>query len=223
MNLDVDIKINLQDQERTFDLEVVFQCQSPYLVIQGESGAGKTSLLRALCGFLKPESGHILCDEIYLYQSGNAINAHPSDRKMGYVPQSIGLFPHLSVMDNTLFARRGFFPLSRGAPERAEARELLRELELEGLEHARPYNLSGGQKQRVALARALMSQPDLLLLDEPFSMLHDEGRQSLRRLLHNLQKTRNLSIALVSHDRQESLNFQGPHLLMQEGKCRQVD
>jgi iron(III) transport system ATP-binding protein len=130
--------------------------------VLGASGSGKTTLLRAIAGYLRPTSGEVEIDGRLV--AGRDTWVPPEKRHIGVVPQEGALFPHLDVAANISF---GLPRKERRTTERVA--ELLEMVGMLGMEHARPHELSGGQQQRVALARALAPEPELLLLDEPFS------------------------------------------------------
>jgi molybdate transport system ATP-binding protein len=165
------------------------------LVLFGASGAGKSLLLRTIAG-IHPAQGRISLDGEALLDSTRGLEVPPQRRRLGYVPQSYALFPHLTVAQNVAFGLRG-------RPQRERRRrvdELLDQLELDGLAGRRPAQLSGGQQQRVALARALATDPAALLLDEPFAALDAPLRRVLRRELQTLRHRFGFAVLLVTHD-----------------------
>jgi molybdate transport system ATP-binding protein len=165
------------------------------LVLFGASGAGKSLLLRTIAG-IHPAQGRISLDGEALLDSARGLEVPPQRRRLGYVPQSYALFPHLTVAENVAFGLRG-------RPQRERRRrvdELLDQLELDGMAGRRPAQLSGGQQQRVALARALATDPAALLLDEPFAALDAPLRRVLRRELQTLRHRFGFAVLLVTHD-----------------------
>jgi molybdate transport system ATP-binding protein len=159
------------------------------LALVGRSGAGKSSLLRALAGLI-PATGHISVGPDSWLDSGTSTPPHL--RRVGYMFQSYALFPHRTALQNLLMAMP--------EPDDARARELLAAVHLEGLENRRPNQLSGGQQQRVALARALARSPRLLLLDEPFSAVDRPTRRALAGTIAELRASLRMPTILVSHD-----------------------
>src|SRR5262249_6232324 len=148
------------------------------LALLGPSGSGKTTLLRIISGLEAPDTGSVL------YQDEDVTDAAVRRRNLGFVFQHYALFRHMTVFDNVAFGLR-----VRKRPKaqiRERVRELLRLVQLEGLERSLPSQLSGGQRQRVALARALAAEPKVLLLDEPFGALDAKVRQELRSWLRRL-------------------------------------
>lgn len=165
------------------------------LTVMGESGSGKSTLLSFIAGFLDPAfhaAGRVL-------SNGRDITAlPPEDRRAGLLFQDALLFPHMSVGENLLFA---IPPALRGRTERrAKAEQALTEAGLDGLFDRHPDTLSGGQKARVALARVLLSEPAMLLLDEPFSRLDASLRARSREQVFAAAKARRLPVLLVTHD-----------------------
>ncbi len=188
------------------------------LVLFGRSGGGKSTLLRCLAGIHQPVRGRIKLDGETLLDSEYGVDVAPQRRRVGYVPQSYALFPHLTARENVAFGLRG---VGRGERER-RADELLALLELEGLAERRPAQLSGGQQQRVALARALAIQPRALLLDEPFAALDAPLRRVLGRELQTLRRRFGFCIVLVTHDLADACALGDEITVMDEGEVVQV-
>jgi molybdate transport system ATP-binding protein len=181
-------------------------------VLFGASGSGKSTVLRCLAGLDEPQSGRILFGEQLWFEARTRIFVRPQDRRVGYVPQDYGLFPHLSV------ARNIGYGLSRLDTNERRQRVIktMDWLGLQGLEQRIPAELSGGERQRVALARALIRQPRLLLLDEPLSALDAPTRVRLRADLRQLLKQLEMPTVLVTHDRTEALGL-GDRLVLMDG------
>lgn len=167
--------------------------QGECIALYGESGAGKTSLLRMLAGLMKPDAGRIASGGRVWYDSSRRIWLPPQQRGLGFVFQDYALFPHLTVRQNLEFA---LHPKHNAAL----IAELLEAAGLEALQHRKPGTLSGGQQQRAALARALAQQPRILLLDEPLSALDAETRSALQGYLLDFQRKWGMTVILVSHD-----------------------
>jgi len=179
----------------------------------GPSGAGKTTLLRAIAGLTATSSGSIAID-------GERIDALPAHRRrVGLVFQQPRLLPHLSVVENIAFPLR---LAGTGRRERREqARGLLDDMGLAGLAERSVRGLSGGEQQRIALARALCAQPRVLLLDEPLSALDPARREELRGLIAKVQRERELTTLLVTHDRGEAAQLGDTLAVMLEGRIVQ--
>ena len=182
-------------------------------VVLGPSGCGKTTLLDLALGFLVPEQGRILEGE------RDVTRLPPEKRTVGAVFQDHALFPHLSVRANVAYG-----PRARGASRKDAAAVADRLLELTRLEHLadrRPESLSGGERQRVALSRALAIDPDILLLDEPFSALDASLRVSMRREVRRIQEEIGITAVLVTHDQDEAMALADELAVMKDGRIVQ--
>src|SRR6266849_486397 len=197
-----------------FHLELSFSAEvGRTTVLLGESGAGKSTVLRVLAGLLHPERGHIVFEGVTYFDSGRSIAIPPQQRPFGYVFQDYALFPHLSVFENVAFGLRAQY-LPRQLIRRRVG-EALEQVRLSGLDERRPAQLSGGQQQRVAIARALALQPQLLLLDEPLSALDVQTRREVRQELRRILSGTGITTVMVTHQYLEALLF-GYHILVLE-------
>ena len=187
-------------QAGTFRLTVDL-CVEPgtTAAVLGPSGSGKTLTLRVIAGLAAPAGGKIASNGRVLYDSAANVNEPPRKRRAGFVFQDYALFPHLSAAENMAYGFRG-----GRAAARARVAELVDMLGLGGLEARRPAQLSGGQRQRVALGRALASEPEFLLLDEPFSALDAPTRAALTEQLLELESRVAVPTVLVTHDLAEA-------------------
>lgn len=183
----------------------------------GPSGCGKTTLLRAIAGFQPLSAGSIALRGQRV--STAQLRSPPEQRRLGFVFQDLALFPHLRLEDNIAF---GLGALDRGE-RRARVDAMLSMFGLEGLGRRYPHELSGGQQQRVAMARSLAPQPDLLLLDEPFSSLDAHLRSSLRDELVAVLRRLGTAALLVTHDQAEAFSFADRIGVMQAGELVQWD
>lgn len=184
------------------------------VTLLGPSGCGKTTLLKILAGLLEPSTGEILFNDL-------KIDGVPAERRGAVmVFQKPLLFPYLSVAENVAFGLK-----MRGAPA-AEIRdrvgEALRWVQLEGYEKRRPSEISGGQEQRVSLARALVTEPRVLLLDEPFSALDENLRAEMRSLVRELQQRLRITTVFVTHDQLEASVLADRIAVLLAGKLEQV-
>ncbi|MCW2276803.1 ABC transporter ATP-binding protein [Heliophilum fasciatum] len=180
----------------------------------GPSGGGKTTILRMIAGLEKPSGGEI-------YISGQRVDhLPPQERKIGVVFQNYALFKHMNVFENVAFGLR----VQKQRPDviQARVRELLRRVDLQGLEGRFPDQLSGGQRQRVALARALANEPRLLLLDEPFSAVDAQLRKELRSWVRKLQQDLHITSIFVTHDQQEALEIADRVVVFRQGQLEQI-
>jgi iron(III) transport system ATP-binding protein len=196
--------------------EVSLQVDTGTMVcLLGPSGCGKTTLLRLIAGFEEPDSGEIYLIKRLVSRPGLVV---PSEqRHIGMVFQDFALFPHMTVGQNIQF---GLFrwPASW---RRARLAEMLQLVGLEGAAGRYPHELSGGQQQRVALARALAPNPQLLLLDEPFSNLDVNLRQQLREEVHTILLRAGITTLLVTHDREEALSLAHMLAVIEHGRIVQ--
>ena len=179
----------------------------------GESGSGKTTFLKCIAGLEKINSGSILLNNVVL--NDNGIFVKPQDRKIGFVFQDYPLFPHLNLEDNIVFNL-----------DKKYHKNLDYILSLTGLKYfisRYPHELSGGEQQRTCVARALIREPELLLLDEPFSNLDSAIKQSMREEIYKIIKETNTTTILVTHDINDSLNIADKILIFKAGIIQQYD
>ncbi|NNV57956.1 ABC transporter ATP-binding protein [Limnovirga soli] len=181
-----------------------------FISIYGPSGAGKTSIIRMLAGFLKPDDGEIHFEGETWFSHHQKIHLAPQKRNIGFVFQDYALFPNMTVRENLLFA------LQKNEPVDIIA-ELMQVTGLEQLSNRQVQALSGGQKQRLALARALVRKPKLLLLDEPLSAVDNAMRESLQTILKDIHIRYNLTTVLVSHDISEIIKLANRTLVIENG------
>jgi iron(III) transport system ATP-binding protein len=189
------------------------------MAILGPSGCGKSTLLRIIAGLERPDAGTVGLN-------GRDITRVPvARRRIALVPQEGALFPHLSVAQNIAFGLAGTSRLFglRGAAARPEVRELLELLRIGELADRMPAQISGGQAQRVALARALACNPELVLLDEPFSALDASLRQSVRTDVRRTLNHLGVAAIVVTHDQEEALSLADRVAVMRAGRIAQVD
>ncbi|ATB40804.1 Fe3+/spermidine/putrescine ABC transporter ATP-binding protein [Cystobacter fuscus] len=187
-------------------------------VLFGPSGAGKTTVLRALAGLARPEHGRILFHGETWCDSSARVFLPPQARRIGFLFQDYALFPHLTAEQNVQFGL-AHLPV---AERQERSRVLFSLLHLEGLERRGARELSGGQQQRVALARALAIRPRLLLLDEPLSALDAPSREGLRGELRRLLRELGVPTVVVTHDRLEALALGDDLVAMEQGRVCQV-
>jgi len=204
--LDLDLDLPL----RSFRLELALALGRETFALVGPSGAGKTTVLRAVAGLATPERGHVRLGGDVLFDSARRINVPPEDRRVGFVFQDYALFPHMTVAQN----------VSYGARDRAP--ELLERFRIAHLADARPGQLSGGERQRVGLARALARKPGVLLLDEPLSALDPHTRAALRIELKELLDELDLPVLLVTHDFHDAAVLADRVAALVDGRIRQV-
>ena len=218
MQLDIDIRKTLRSGERVFQLNARFSAEGQRVVVVGASGAGKSQLLRAIAGLMRPGSGHVRIDGQTLFDAQQGINLPPQARNVAYLFQDYALFAHLSVRQNIAFGlARGWFNPRRNHAS-AAVDYWIDAFQLGEVAHQAPHELSGGQRQRTALARALVAQPRALLLDEPFAALDPGLRVTLRAELDALQRRLQVPMVLITHDPQDVAVFGEQVLQMRAGE-----
>ena len=199
MSFIVKIKKQLALYELTVDLET----EAGILAVIGGSGSGKSMTLKCIAGIEKPDEGYIELDGVVLYDSAKGINLPPQKRRVGYLFQNYALFPHMSVKNNIIYGLKAHKMDENEI--NARLKEVLKMLELEGLEDRKPKELSGGMRQRVAIARALANRPDVLLMDEPFGALDAHTRILLQRELLRIWQHHKTTILFVTHGVDEAV------------------
>jgi molybdate transport system ATP-binding protein len=203
------LQITLHKQLNYFDIDIDFTCPEGKMVVMiGPSGGGKTTIIRMIAGLERPDEGRIVYRGETWYDSAHNICLPPQDRCLGYVFQEYTLFPHLSLYKNAAFA----------AVDRQDVDDLF---ELFGIAHLRdqkPHMVSGGERQRCALCQALARQPQIMLLDEPFSALDVVARRSLREVVRDIKSERSFPILYVTHDINEALFLADEILPIVKGK-----
>lgn len=207
------ITVDLSKNYGSFHLDVRFSAESRRIGILGASGSGKSMTLRMIAGIISPDSGSVQVNETCFYDSARRVNVRPQERKIGYLFQNYALFPTMTVAQNIACGVQG---TKQQKIERAE--KMIREFHLEGLGGRLPSELSGGQQQRAALARIMAYEPDVILLDEPFSALDvylkDQMQQELVQFLDRYPGT----IIMVSHDRDEIYRICEELVIIEDGK-----
>ncbi len=203
------LRFDLSLPLRAFDLELALEVGRETVALVGPSGAGKTSVLRAVAGLVRPARGAIACGDEVWFESERKIDLRPEQRSTGFVFQEYALFPHLSVEANVMFGG------GRGDG-------LLRRLRIDHLARVKPTELSGGERQRVAIARALAREPRVLLLDEPMSALDPHTRGTVRAELHDLLRELGLPTLLVTHDFEDAAALADRVGVLAEGRLRQL-
>ncbi|MEM2703540.1 MAG: ABC transporter ATP-binding protein [Candidatus Bathyarchaeia archaeon] len=187
-----------------------------FTTLLGPSGCGKTTTLRCIAGLENPDDGEVIMDGKVLFSKESRVNIPPNQRDMGMVFQSYAIWPHMNVFDNIAFPLKiKKVPLTE---IKDRVRKVLELVELSGLENRPATQLSGGQQQRVALARALITEPKLLLLDEPLSNLDAKLREEMRLKLRELQRKLDITTLYVTHDQVEAFSLSDDIKIMFNGK-----
>ena len=188
--------------------------EKEFITLLGPSGCGKTTTLRAIAGFIKPDSGEVVFE-------GRVINdVPPHKRKVNTIFQRYALFSHLNVYENIAFGPQ----LQKMSKEeiRKKVAQMLELVNLKGFEKRTIDSLSGGQQQRVAIARALANNPHVLLLDEPLGALDLKLRKDMQRELKNIQQELGITFIYVTHDQEEALSMSDTVVVMDKGKIQQI-
>lgn len=206
------IEIKFKKKLGNFLLDMHLESNSRRIGILGASGCGKSMTLKSIAGIEVPDEGRIAFDKKVVFDSANKINWKPQKRNIGYLFQNYALFPTMSVKANIAAGLKG-----TKAENNEKTAEMLEKFQLRGLEDRLPGELSGGQQQRAALARIMAYEPDMILLDEPFSaldvFLKDRLQQEMQKMLADYEGT----VILVSHSRDEIYRFSEELLIMDEG------
>ncbi|MDR5897522.1 ABC transporter ATP-binding protein [Halomonas vilamensis] len=214
-----DLKVCLA-QDGPIPLAADFTCRrGELLALVGPSGSGKTTLLRSIAGLYQPAEGHIVCGETSWFDGKSKYSLSPQKRRVGIVFQDYALFPHLTALENIALPLRHL----PKPTQRDRAEQWLSSVRLEGLGQRYPHALSGGQRQRVALARALAREPEVLLLDEPFSAVDQVTRRRLQRELALLRQQIAIPIVLVTHDLDEATALADQICVLHGGESLQQD
>lgn len=206
------LKVNIRKKLKNFDLNISFDTEDGDISgILGSSGCGKSMTLKCIAGIEKPDSGSIILNNRVLFDSQKGINIKTQERNIGYLFQSYALFPNMTVEEN----------IKMGATRCNNADEIKYYMELfniSDIKDSYPKKLSGGQQQRVALARMLISKPELLMLDEPFSALDSYLKEKLQIELLSIINTLKKDVLLVTHNRDEVYRFCDKVNILEEGK-----
>jgi molybdate transport system ATP-binding protein len=205
----------------SFRLEAELEVGGPPTAVVGPNGAGKTTLLLSLLGAVPLEAGRVALGGELLFDDRAAIDVPTEERRIAYVPQDYGLFPHLTAAANVEFALGCRRPPPGPAERRAQARVLLDRLGAAPYAARRPAALSGGERQRVALARALATHPRALLFDEPFASLDVAARDEVRRHLRDRLAELALPAIVVTHDPADVEALQATVVVLEAGRVVQ--
>jgi iron(III) transport system ATP-binding protein len=212
------VNVSYDTSQVLFDVSLKVD-KGAFIAVAGPSGCGKTTLLRTILGLERASTGNIRLGKKMLTTHG--IHLAPEKRKIGWVPQDAALFPMLTVAENIAFS---LAKSPRGVKKQAQSQkvhELLELINMTDLASRMPHELSGGQAQRVALARALASEPNLVLMDEPFAGLDPVLRPQLRAEVKSILKASNTTALLVTHDQTEALSIADKIALLHNGRIEQ--
>ena len=218
------VSIDIEKDFKGFSLRVKFDSTCATMGILGASGSGKSITLRCIAGIETPDRGRIVVNGRTIFDSDQKINLKPQQRRIGYLFQNYALFPTMTVKENIACGYRGKDKQERDK----KVQDYITRYHLEGLEDHLPSQLSGGQQQRVALARMMTGEPEMILLDEPFSALDGYLKDVLQRDMQTFLKDYPGDMLLVTHSRDEAFRFCDQLILLKDvktltiGKTRQI-
>lgn len=205
------LSINFTKKLRDFTLNFALESNQDISALLGASGSGKTMILKCISGIETPDSGFISFNGRTLFDSEKKINLKPQERNVGYLFQNYALFPHFNVAENIACGLKN-------KKDKQKIDDFLQLFHLEQFTKSYPAKLSGGQQQRVALARLLASEPEIILLDEPFSALDQFLRENLEMEMKNLLKEYGRDTLLVTHHRDEAYRLCEHLVILENGK-----
>ena len=209
------LEVTITKRLNTFTLDVSFTSEQGPLALLGASG--KSMTLKCIAGLERPDKGRIVLDGRVLFDSEAGVDLPPQARRVGYLFQQGALFPNMTVAENLTIAMR-----CPAAEKSTRLKSLVQRFQIEGLENSRPRALSGGQQQRAALARLIASEPELLLLDEPFSALDDYLAWQLEEELRAVLQTASGRAILVTHDRGEAYRLARRIAVIERGQLEAI-
>ena len=208
------LHVQVRRRSSRFELEMTFAAAPGVTVMVGHSGAGKTTLLRCIAGLCDPEEGRIAVGDRVLFDARQKIRLEPARRGVAFVFQDLALFPHLSVEDNVMYGLRRLDVRER----KRRMHEILESFQIAHLCARSPREISGGEQQRVALARSLVTEPSVLLLDEPLSSLDPRTKARIIEDLQRWNVTRRIPILYVTHDYGEVLAMGDRAIVLEQGR-----
>jgi molybdate transport system ATP-binding protein len=206
--------VNIKKNYGSFALDVKFEQDSGVLGLLGASGCGKTLTLRAISGIITPDSGKIVLNGKTLYDSEKRVHIPPQKRRTGYLFQNYALFPNMTTKQNIAC---GLHYIRDKRVRNKAVCDMINKMQLTGLENLKPNQLSGGQQQRVALARILAGEPEILLLDEPFSALDSYLKEQMLLELRGILASFNKDTLIVTHSRDEAYKLCENLAIMENG------
>lgn len=208
------LTLDISARAGDFDLQVKLDALDGTTLIVGPNGSGKSSLLKCILGVMKPSSGSIRVGEHVLFDAKSGISVPIEERRIGYVPQSYALFPHMTARENVEFGLRPGSSRDIG--------ELMEHLDVARVADRKAAVLSGGESQRVALARALAPEPRLLLLDEPMAALDQTARKRVRGFIAEILGELDIPAVVVSHEREDVFALGQRVAVIEQGRIVQV-
>ena len=217
--LEVEIRTKFPAPAAPFELDVDFRAEAGISVLFGPSGSGKTTILSGVAGVLRLDGGRVTADGVCFFDAEEGIDLPVRRRQVGYVFQSLALFPHLTVSENVSYGLGGItVRTTTRAERRSQVEAQLHKLRIAHLADRHPHQISGGQQQRVALARALVNRPRVLLLDEPLSGLDLPVKQDILTDLREGVKSLRIPVLYVTHDAQEAARIGERLFVLENGR-----
>jgi molybdate transport system ATP-binding protein len=208
------LEVSFNHNFEEFRVELEFQAETGSITsLFGRSGTGKTSVINMIAGLTKPEIGYVKVGSDVLFDSTKGINVPPEQRQLGYIFQDSRLFPHLNVRNNLLYGAKS----SAINGQEITFDRVVDVLDIGALLERKPTNLSGGEKQRVAIGRALLSQPRLLMMDEPLASIDVQLRSEILPFIEELRDTFGLTVIYVSHAIEEVIRLADKMVLLTNG------
>ena len=215
------VSFRLIKQLNYFTLDVEYSMENELLIIEGSSGAGKTTILNCLAGIMKPDDGNITVDGRVLFSHTDKVNIAAEKRNIGYLFQSYALFPNMTVRQNVLYGLKNKKEYRKKASRKEMLEYAAYMMETLGISHLANKNssaISGGEKQRTALARAMVTKPSLLLLDEPFSALDENTKSRIYEEFNEFKETLKIPTILITHNHRETELFADKNITLKEGR-----
>jgi molybdate transport system ATP-binding protein len=212
--LEVHLRKSYSATDRDFTLDLSFNVVPGITIIFGPSGAGKTTLLDCIAGLTNPDSGKIKIGDRILFDHARGKNLPVQSRKLGYVFQDLALFPHLTAAKNVEYG----LSVVKGSEEKQKAEAILESFRITHLRHRKPREISGGERQRVALARALVTDPCVLLLDEPLAALDAATKSRIIDDLRAWNAAHGIPILYITHNREEVFALGDRVLVLENGR-----
>ncbi|MCA0940418.1 molybdenum ABC transporter ATP-binding protein [Salipiger pacificus] len=208
------LSVDLRHRFKGFELDARFEAPKGITVLFGRSGSGKTTIVNAVAGLLRPDAGRVAADDLVLFDTARGLWLPPHRRRIGYIFQEGRLFPHLSVRQNLRYG--AWFSPKRVTP--AEVDRVVEMLGISGLLERRPGALSGGEKQRVAIGRALLSSPRMILADEPLAALDEARKSEILPYFERLRDEAEIPILFVSHSAAEVARLATTVVVLEAGR-----
>ncbi|MBR0597937.1 ATP-binding cassette domain-containing protein [Sinanaerobacter chloroacetimidivorans] len=212
---------NIKKKLEHFSIDIEYEFEKGVLVIQGESGAGKTTILNCISGLQTPDEGRIAFEDTMVFDKEAGINVPTRLRNIGYVFQNYALFPNMTVQQNIVYGIKNR-PEYKDKDKKSElvmySEYIMETFGIAHLKRKYPNHISGGEKQRVALSRAIVTKPRLLLLDEPFSALDQQTKEIVYKEFAAFKENFQIPTVLITHDAMESEMFADRRIVIKDGK-----